>query len=258
MAHAYAMTPSIQYPKPHPHFWTLRFWGLLLPLAASVLAAGSRSTAGAYLISYWGWPEALGVACALEGANIAFLLRLAWAKNLDILAALGLLLAFLSSAALSALLAWRSIHDGLLALGAAYIASLGINAVDFLLARELSSYVIEFERAVSRWESDRQTWLNRRQARQYRPAPGLASPRSGSEQSASAPPRTKAERTRTLLGCYQSRPDWSTDTLLLLLNCKRTSLFALRSELVRSGRLLRTPEGFHAAEASEVQSDGRS
>jgi len=237
-------------PRPRlsrPRLLTIRLVVLLIPLLSGILAAGVRTAAAANLVSYWGWPEAICVAVCVEGAELAFLLRFIWTRDAgrqDWLSAAGMLIGIAASIAYSALLAFSAIDrltGTTLALGryAVITASVAINIVSYLLSRELARYVVEYERDLAGWE-DRQLRRAERRA-------ATAERQADRERTAPPPPvrpRTAADKKRTLLDCYRTRPDWTVDELRTLMDCGRTRVYEIRHELVQDGLISGNGDGY--------------
>lgn len=252
------------YPHPAPRLWSVRLMLLAVPFVAGVVAAGLRTAAAAYLVSYWGWPEAVAVAVCIEVADLAFLLRFVWTRengHQDWLAAIGMGVGLASSVAFSILLAFvasnRLGQQVQMARLAVSMAAVGVNAVTYLLAREVAQYVVEHEVAEREWAEEKQRWENARASRadhrlrkiaqMTQMARDAGCPGSVLGVSGSGRPESRSDRLGRMVDLYRTRADWTVSELESTLGVKRSTLYEDRKELVQAGRMEKRPDGYGVA-----------
>ena len=239
------------YPHPEPRLWSVRLALLLVPFVAGIGAAGLRTAAAAYLVSWWGWPEAVLIAVCLEVAELAFLLRFVWTREngqADKLSALGMAMGLAASVAFSVLLAFvaserLSLFTRQTGQLAACLAAVGVNGITYLLGREVARYVVEHEAAQRKWAEGKLCWQNRRLARTER----KRSERARREAKAKLP-QSKRQRQEAMVALYRSKPRWPPSELCERLGASRSTVFADRRELVQAGRLVAVGDGYEAGE----------
>ena len=235
-----------RYPKPEPCLFSVRLALILVGFLAGVFVAGLRTAAGAYLISYWQWPEAIAMAVCVETSEVAFLLRHIWLKEQakqDLLSTLGMALGPAISVAFSVLLAFvakdrlpASIQE--IAQGVVLVASVGVNVLTYLASRELAQYVVEHEVEHYKWAEDKLEWENRQLVYAER-----RRKKAVQKAKAAEPPRTRTEREAVMLRMYADKEEWPVSALCAAVNYGRTAMYAMRTDLVERGLLWPTPEG---------------